>query len=725
MKSFVSIVDSIFNTWGDEFYKRLALAIDETVKADVTLIGRLNRPNHSIRTVAVVMGREIVDNFEYELADSPCDDLLCRNIAYIERDVASLYPNDCMLVEGGFNAYVAVPLTEPSGEPIGIMVTLFKEPLEVAGAAEAMSTLMKLFSGRVSGEMIRQDRERLLEAELNLRRGLFRSLAHELRTPVAYGGDDWVTSLSAAISPMEKAHLLPEARIPGRPPFKQGGSLGRSHSQSPRKHASNRRSSNDAGSNDHNGFRHPIEQKQGDPAHHRCDDTTVGGFASSRDLTSSLSAAAISVANAGKSFSASQHIMYRTELVMMVGNLLNETTEWKPRTFVVDNFLARMKRSMLNMASSPSLDVIHTTNTPNCLVCDVHALEVASNAVAEALLTSTSEANQFSMTCDVSFSSGFVTVSIAIVGGDCNIELPGDVEKWYDVLMHTYTTHSYPHIVQVYVLQGICDVFGGKLHIESGAGSTDESDESGKRFVRMSLSLPAEECSRSSMRSQQDFSSRLKECQSQKKQFESNTTDNLQLPVKECLISSLTNKGSKSLSPLHTSSLSGSDGGSSTTDTLAADVFDRSDIDAIAPGSPQAEPVKRPANNEEVRILVVDDVLMNRKLLRRMLNKAGFSIVEAADGQEAVNKVKEHVPHLILMDVQMPVMNGLVATSTIREYEKTLPPHQLPSGPHIPIIGVSANADLQSCIKSGMDILVPKPVSSQDLLANIELYLSN
>jgi CheY-like chemotaxis protein len=87
-----------------------------------------------------------------------------------------------------------------------------------------------------------------------------------------------------------------------------------------------------------------------------------------------------------------------------------------------------------------------------------------------------------------------------------------------------------------------------------------------------------------------------------------------------------------------------------------------------------------------------------------------------ANGKEAVEAVEQNIFDVVFMDVQMPEMDGLEATSTIRAREKT-------RGTHVPIIAMTAHAmtgDREHCIAAGMDGYVTKPISSAKLLEAIE-----
>jgi len=91
-------------------------------------------------------------------------------------------------------------------------------------------------------------------------------------------------------------------------------------------------------------------------------------------------------------------------------------------------------------------------------------------------------------------------------------------------------------------------------------------------------------------------------------------------------------------------------------------------------------------------------------------------VVIAANGQEAVNALTRESFDVVLMDVQMPIMDGFAATAAIREQEKT-------SGAHLPIIAMTAHAmqgDRERCLAAGMDDYVTKPMKAADLYAAIE-----
>jgi two-component system, cell cycle response regulator DivK len=117
------------------------------------------------------------------------------------------------------------------------------------------------------------------------------------------------------------------------------------------------------------------------------------------------------------------------------------------------------------------------------------------------------------------------------------------------------------------------------------------------------------------------------------------------------------------------------------------------------------------------RILVVEDQEDLRGVLRTLLTGSGYEMIEAADGREGVAKAKAERPDLILMDIQMPVMDGYDATRQIKTSAQTA---------RIPIIAVSSFAmkgDEQKARASGCDSYVTKPYSPMQLLRVIRSYL--
>jgi CheY-like chemotaxis protein len=126
-------------------------------------------------------------------------------------------------------------------------------------------------------------------------------------------------------------------------------------------------------------------------------------------------------------------------------------------------------------------------------------------------------------------------------------------------------------------------------------------------------------------------------------------------------------------------------------------------------------PANDAAPSVGARILLVEDNAVNRAIAIRLLEKRGHQVIAVENGALAVDITATERFDLVLMDVQMPVMDGLTATARIRSRERD-------SGGHIPIIAVTAHAldeDRTRCLDAGMDDYVPKPIRTADLFATI------
>ena len=112
-------------------------------------------------------------------------------------------------------------------------------------------------------------------------------------------------------------------------------------------------------------------------------------------------------------------------------------------------------------------------------------------------------------------------------------------------------------------------------------------------------------------------------------------------------------------------------------------------------------------------ILVVEDDPTSRTLVSKVLMQNGHSVATAANGVEALEKVERLPFDVILMDIQMPRMDGIEATGRIRQRESR-------TGGRVPIVALTAHAmkgDRERCLESGMDDYISKPVDMDQLLA--------
>jgi PAS domain S-box-containing protein len=120
-----------------------------------------------------------------------------------------------------------------------------------------------------------------------------------------------------------------------------------------------------------------------------------------------------------------------------------------------------------------------------------------------------------------------------------------------------------------------------------------------------------------------------------------------------------------------------------------------------------------------LRILLAEDNEVNRHVATRILQKRGHTMVLAADGREALNIFESQPIDLILMDIQMPHMDGFAATMAIREREKA-------TAGHIPIVALTAHAmkgDRELCLAAGMDTYLSKPLRAEELVQTIAHFI--
>jgi two-component system, sensor histidine kinase and response regulator len=121
-----------------------------------------------------------------------------------------------------------------------------------------------------------------------------------------------------------------------------------------------------------------------------------------------------------------------------------------------------------------------------------------------------------------------------------------------------------------------------------------------------------------------------------------------------------------------------------------------------------------------LRILLAEDNIVNQRLVVRLLEKYGHTMIVASTGREVLAALTQQPIDLVLMDVQMPDMDGLEATAVIREQERQC-------GGHLPIIALTAHAmkgDQERCLVSGMDDYISKPINAQTLSAAISRVLN-
>jgi two-component system cell cycle response regulator DivK len=118
-----------------------------------------------------------------------------------------------------------------------------------------------------------------------------------------------------------------------------------------------------------------------------------------------------------------------------------------------------------------------------------------------------------------------------------------------------------------------------------------------------------------------------------------------------------------------------------------------------------------------IRILVADDNAASRELVREVLAAPGREILEAAQGQEALNRIEESRPDLVLLDIQMPVLDGFAVLYRLR---------RTPALAHIPVVALTAFAmqgDRQRALAAGFDEYITKPIDAAALRRQVRVLV--
>jgi two-component system, cell cycle response regulator DivK len=117
------------------------------------------------------------------------------------------------------------------------------------------------------------------------------------------------------------------------------------------------------------------------------------------------------------------------------------------------------------------------------------------------------------------------------------------------------------------------------------------------------------------------------------------------------------------------------------------------------------------------KLLLVEDDALNRDMLSRRLQRKGFDVIMAIDGEQAIETAKKILPDLILMDMGLPTLNGWETTKRLKSGKETA---------KIPVVGLTAHAmaeDRQRCLEAGCDAYQTKPVDFDALIAKINELL--
>ena len=114
---------------GDKFFEIIVKKLNETLDADYTFVGKLVE-NQLIEILALYGDGKYLNNFSFQLKNTPCENVVGKNICCYPKDVAFLFPQDSLLRDKGIVGYIGLPLFNTSKKPNGILVSMYKQPIE-------------------------------------------------------------------------------------------------------------------------------------------------------------------------------------------------------------------------------------------------------------------------------------------------------------------------------------------------------------------------------------------------------------------------------------------------------------------------------------------------------------------------------------------------------------------------------------------------------------------
>ena len=154
-QSLRAIVAGTAASTGDEFFRALVSNLAAALGVSYAFVSEFEDGNTRVRTLACWTGEGFVDNFEYDLADTPCEQVLCGETRHYSAGVQTLFPKDTYLVRWGAESYLAIPLTEPSGTVLGHLAVLDDKRMAEPGDLP----ILEIFAARATAELLRQRAE--------------------------------------------------------------------------------------------------------------------------------------------------------------------------------------------------------------------------------------------------------------------------------------------------------------------------------------------------------------------------------------------------------------------------------------------------------------------------------------------------------------------------------------------------------------------------------------
>lgn len=151
-----ALVEGTASETGEDFFRSLVRNLATTLRVRYAFVSEFTDVNTRVRTLAFWAGEGFLDNFEYDLADTPCEQVLCGEMRHYAEGVQALFPRDKDLVKLGAESYLAIPLINPSGTVLGHLAVIDDKPMP--GELRDIS-IFKIFGARAGAELERQRAE--------------------------------------------------------------------------------------------------------------------------------------------------------------------------------------------------------------------------------------------------------------------------------------------------------------------------------------------------------------------------------------------------------------------------------------------------------------------------------------------------------------------------------------------------------------------------------------
>ena len=176
-----AIVEGTASSTGDEFFRSLVSNLADVLRVRYAFVSEFVEQNVRVRTLAFWTGEGFLDSFEYDLADTPCEQVLSGESCHYSDGVQALFPKDKDLVNLEAESYLAIPLIDVSGNVLGHLAAIHDKPM----AVEPLNmSIFKIFGARAASELERKHAEEALEHELKVAQALLRECAEQVEGPL-------------------------------------------------------------------------------------------------------------------------------------------------------------------------------------------------------------------------------------------------------------------------------------------------------------------------------------------------------------------------------------------------------------------------------------------------------------------------------------------------------------------------------------------------------------